>query len=366
MHSNTSSSLTQTALRPNTMMRSALRSSLRSLLFGAAAVSAATVAGAQTTLDLAARTTSGDVVYALPGSTIDYEIVGALGGDASEGLAMFAFDLSFSGGDLAQAAAPAAGPILEFVAPRGFNNPEGFGGTVRGGNLLQVGGAMNTIANQFAPVPSGIVVTDFALGAEAVLANGSLTAPTTLGTYTLEISNGFANALDALQPAGFWKVKGAEVTSQTALTVVVVDCFAQTYCTGKVNSQGCVATIDPVGLASLSGAGSLTLTLTDVINRQFGLFVYARSEAQMPLYGGTLCVGSPFTRVLEPTRSGGAGPAGTTCGGQFVRDIDAAFLNANGMLMGETIFCQWIYRDRFQPDMTTVGMSNAVRFTVCP
>ncbi len=103
------------------------------LLAGAVALTVATAAGApasaQTTLDLEARAASGGIVYVLPGATVGYEIVGTLGGDTSEGLAMFAFDLTFSGGDLTQVAAPAAGPIQQFVSPLGFNNPEGYGGT---------------------------------------------------------------------------------------------------------------------------------------------------------------------------------------------------------------------------------------------
>lgn len=324
------------------------------------------VAAAQTTLQLEVSTAQGPVVHVLAGATVDYQVTGLLGGDASQGLCMFAFDAAFDGGDLDQMAAPAAGTIQEFVSPRGFNNPAGFGGTPRTGDLLQVGGAMNTIANQFAPTPSGIVVTGFGDGAPAVLATGSLTAPAAAGTYTLSLSDGFANALESQDPTGFWRVRPVDVLQPTALTVVVLDCVTQSYCTGKVNSAGCVATIQGSGQASLSGSGALTLTVSDVVNDQFGMFVFGRGEAQTPLFGGTLCVAAPLTRMLEPGTSGGSGPFGSNCSGSFTRVIDASFMASQGMLLGETIHCQWIYRDRFAPDGTTVGLSEAARFTVCP
>lgn len=322
---------------------------------------------AQTTLQLDVQDTIGQsIVYVLPGASVDFEIVGELGGDASEGLAMFAFDLSFSGGALTPVVPPAAGPVQEFVAPRGVNNPEGYGGTLRGGVLKQVGGAMNTIANSFAPAPSGIVVTGAGNTGPEQLATGSLTAPMALGSYEVEVSNVFANALVELTPAGFWSVKAAEGVSPSSMTVVVVDCMAVPYCVAKQNSAGCFANITPTGMASLSGQSVLSLQLDDVINDQFGLFIWAGAEAQTPLFGGTLCVGQPYGRELQPTRSGGTGTHGTNCSGSFTRVIDATFLSQNGFALGETLFCQFLYRDRFSADGTTVGMSNGVRFTVCP
>lgn len=338
-------------------------------ILGTAAVFSA-AATAQTTLQLEVTGTQAgaqaSTVYVLPGATVDYQVTGLLGGDASQGLCMFAFDASFDGGDLNQMAAPATGDIQQFVAPNGFNNPAGFGGTDSSGNLLQVGGAMNTIANQFAPTPSGIVVTGFADGGAALLAEGSLTAPAAAGSYTLSLSGGFANALESQDPTGFWRVRPVEVLDPIVLSVVVLDCGIQQYCTGKVNSGGCVATIQGSGTASLSGTGSLTLTVSDVVNDQFGLFVWGREEANMPLFGGTLCVAEPLMRILEPGTSGGTGPFGTNCSGSFTRTIDATFLASNGALLGETLYCQWFYRDRFAPDGTTAGLSEAARFSVCP
>lgn len=331
----------------------------------------ASLAGAQVTLDLSAVSnaagTAGDsTIYVLPGDSVDYAVTGQLGGDANQGLAMFAFDLSFDGGALTQASAPASGALAEFVSPLGFNNPEGFGGTVRGGDLLQVGGAMNTIANMFAPSPSGTVATGIGVSSSQTLATGTLTAPTAPGTYTLTVANPFANALDALTPSGFWKVKAVEPANPTPLTLVVLECGVSNYCTGKLNSAGCVPAIQGVGSASISGGSSVTLTAQDVVNGQTGLFVWSLQQGNMPLYGGTLCVGQPLFRMLEPMRSGGAGAPGTTCGGSFTRTIDAAFISGAGLMLGDTVYAQWIYRDPANSDGTGAGLTDGVSITVCP
>lgn len=352
--------------RPSTTVRRRT-AALKKASFVTCALVYAGGAFAQTTVDLAVRSSAGSqTVYLAPGEALDYEIAAELGGDPSEGLAMFAFDLSYSGGSLTQVVPPASGPLLEFVAPQGFNNPEGYGGTQRGGDLLQIGGAMNTIANTFAASPAGTVATGVANGGEVLLATGSLTAPNQTGTFEVVISNVFANALDELDPAGFWRVQPALAGTLDALTIVVLDCAPTNYCTGKVNSAGCVATITANGSASLGGASALTLTANEVINSQFGVLVWSLQQAQTPMWNGTLCVAQPFNRVLPVTVSGGSGPFGSNCTGSLSQVIDASFLTSAGLTAGDTVYCQWLYRDRFQPDGTTVGLTDGVRFTVCP
>lgn len=340
---------------------------------GASFVTAAALlvasAGAQVTIDVSAVSadpaTAGDsTVFVMAGDTVEYSVVAQLGGDANQGLAMFALDLGYNGGSLTQAAPPSSGSLAQFVAPLGVNNPEGFGGTVRGGNLLQIGGAMNTIANTFAPVPIGMVTTGIAQGADEVLATGSLTAPAAAGTYTLSVSNVFANALDMLQPGGFWSVEPVDAAAPTALTVVVLDCGPANYCQGKMNSAGCVATISATG--SLAGGGSVMLTANDVLNGQTGLFVWSLGSDSMPLLGGTLCVAQPLFRMLEPMSSGGAGAPGTNCNGTYSRTIGAPFVTAAGLEVGDVVHCQWIYRDPLNTDGTGAGLTDGVRFSVCP
>ena len=151
---------------------------------------------AATDLALTAKSGGQASVVVTPGATVSYSIVGELSDNGSQGLAMVTFDLAFSGGALTQAAAPGSDPMLHFATPLGLNNPSGFGGTVVGGTLKQVGGAQNSIANTFAPAPVGTLIVGVAQpGSPQVLATGTLTAPTTCGTFTLSIDNVMANVV---------------------------------------------------------------------------------------------------------------------------------------------------------------------------
>lgn len=333
-----------------------------SILFAAATLAAPSAA--QVTLDVEILSGGAPVVSVLPGQSVPFTVEAQLGGEPSQGLAMFSIDLDHDGGPLTQVAPSAA--AAPFVSPMGVNNPAGFGGTLRAGDLLQVGGAMNTINNQFAAAPLGSVVTGIALTAAEELATGTLVAPSSAGVYTLTARNLFANALDAPAPAGFWEVKAVEAGAMGALTILVLDCGAETFCEAKVDSAGCAPSITASGAASLGGSSSLTLTASNVLNRQFGLFVYGTELADDPAFGGTLCVGGNVVRLMEPTNSGGSGAPGTTCGGSFTRVIDGAFLAGAGFGIGDEFFCQWLYRDPLAPDGSGAGITNAAAFLICP
>lgn len=319
---------------------------------------------AQVSLDLEVSAAGAPVVSALPGQLVGFEVVAELSGDPNLGLAMFAFDLDFDGGSLAQLTPSAA--AAPFVAPLGLNNPAGFGGTLRGGDLLQVGGAMNTINNQFATAPVGAVVTGIGLSGPEVLASGAVVAPSAPGAYRLRATNLFANALDTPAPAGHWEVLAVEPAQPGDLTILVLDCGAVTYCEGKPNSAGCTPRMTASGAASLGGASTLTLGASEVVNGQFGLFVYGTEVGNDPAYGGTLCVGGNVVRLLEPGNSGGSGAPGSSCEGGFSRVIDSAFLLGAGLGVGDEFFCQWVYRDPLAADGSGAGLTDAAAFVVCP
>jgi hypothetical protein len=120
--------------------------------------------------------------------------------------------------------------MKNFASPLGLNNPAGYGGTLVGGTLVQVGGAQNTINNVFAAKPTGSVLTDVAQnGSQVVLATGTLTAPTQCGTYTLTINNVMANVIRAGETGNpFWAVDPAGVGDKLSLTVTVQAMFTDT------------------------------------------------------------------------------------------------------------------------------------------
>jgi len=176
-----------------------------------------------TNLNLAIQSGGQSAVTVPPGANVPYGIVGVLSDAASDGLAGFSLDLTFTGGALAMANEPSTAPMLSFDKPAGVTNPAGFGGTVVAGKLVQVGGAQNTIANVFAPYPNGNVVVDVAqLGQAVTLVAGQLTAPVTPGTYTLSMSAVVATVIQqGSTGVPFWKVDKALPGTLSPLTVIV-------------------------------------------------------------------------------------------------------------------------------------------------
>lgn len=196
-------------------MKSLLTSAVVALCIGAAQAS---------DLNVSVTTTNGQtLVRVAPGASVPYVVRGELSNATSGGLAMFALDLSFTGGALAQAATPTVMPMQNFAAPFGFVNPAGFGGTPSGGNLLQVGGAQNTINNTLSPTPTGVVIQNVAqAGAPVILAAGTLNAPYHVGDFTLSAGNVLANVLQPGQTGTpFWKVDPAGAGALSGLTIRV-------------------------------------------------------------------------------------------------------------------------------------------------
>ncbi len=133
------------------------------------------------------------------------------------------------------------------------------------------------------------------------------------------------------------------------------------YCTGKVNSLGCTPAIGTNGVQPDKSNGNFTVTCTNVLNQKFGLLFWGFAPLSTPFQGGTLCVASPTIRTASLS-SGGAS-SGNSCTGSYAFTFSTAYLNANGINPGQTLYGQWWMRDPASP--STTGLSNAVRFTVC-
>lgn len=180
---------------------------------------------ASTNLVLDVRAESGASTLVVgPGRVAHYQVVGTLSSaSASDGLAYFSTRLSFSGGPLAQAATPTSAPMSSFAPPLGFTNPAGFGGTLVNGELVQVGGAQNTIQNTIAPAPLGTVQLGVAQpSAPQVLVRGDVVAPYAVGTYTLSALGTKANViLPGQSGVPFYRVDKVAGTSSTPLTIEV-------------------------------------------------------------------------------------------------------------------------------------------------
>ena len=189
-------------------------------------------ASGTTALDLSIESKGSNSIAVYAGRPVRYRIVGLLTDDANEGLALFGFDLAFDGGPLSPAGAPTGEPtpdcdhpMVNFTIPWGITNPAGFGGTVIGEQLVQVGGGQNTINNtpDVAPFPIGPVLTGVAKRSAcgpADLVTGTLITPRQPGTYTLTLANPFANVIrEGETGEPFWATEAVNIASVTELTI---------------------------------------------------------------------------------------------------------------------------------------------------
>lgn len=220
-----------------------------------------------------------------PGEVVNYQVTGMLSDDVNEGLALVGFDLVFDGGDLAQADTPVGAlscvnPMVAFVKPEGITNPAGYGGTIIGGNLVQVGGGQNTIRNPIgnADFPIGDVQTGVAQPAGcgmAVLATGSLTAPAVDGVYHLNLQQLFANVIvDGDDGLPFWVTEAAGVGSISNLEITVAsvacgiastnppNCAVDAGYTGVDDSRPRWDTVDVTFGCTVAGLPNLDFSVT--------------------------------------------------------------------------------------------------------
>ena len=165
---------------------------------------------------------------ACPGATVDWEIWVRVTSTGNAGLALASVNLSQDAGNPEKFdIPPAAGVPTEmsnFSRPEGISNPgeggatTGYIGVQRGTtgemNLVQIGGGQNTFGAAGSTMGTNPnVVADVAKDAEVLLASGSFTTPTTLGSYTFRIEGGVANVMmTANTPPDFSPVEGAIVS----------------------------------------------------------------------------------------------------------------------------------------------------------
>lgn len=134
------------------------------------------------------------------------------------------------------------------------------------------------------------------------------------------------------------------------------------YCTGKLNSSGCLPALvaDP-GSPSLS-SGAWHVTATELVNQKPGIFFFGLASQALPFQGGTLCIAPPLART--PLQfSDGSPPSTADCSGLMVVDV-ASLTTGPFTALPDTLFLQAWSRDPLDPFGTS--LSNAVEATRCP
>lgn len=137
-----------------------------------------------------------------------------------------------------------------------------------------------------------------------------------------------------------------------------------TYCVAKLNSQGCTPSIGSGGTPSISGADNFHVTATQVLNQRSGIMIWSATPATLPALGGTLCV-QTFKRTPAQSSGGTALPV-IDCSGTYDYFFSQAYMSAQGISAGSTLYAQYYARDPFQSDGTAASLSNGLEFTVCP
>jgi catechol 2,3-dioxygenase-like lactoylglutathione lyase family enzyme len=136
------------------------------------------------------------------------------------------------------------------------------------------------------------------------------------------------------------------------------------YCTAKTNSAGCVPAIAFSGSPSASAGSGFTISTSNVLDNEFGLYFYSKSGPNnAPFQGGTLCAAAPLVRTMLQN-SGGTAP----CGGAFQIDFNAYVAGGKdpALVAGQQVWAQTWSRDPGLAPPNNTSLSDAVSFTLCP
>lgn len=202
-----------------------------------------------------------------PGTSIDWEISVVVSNGDNAGLALVSADLVQDGGNAEAVVLPKASTIpasmSNFDVPAGIANPgedgdaTGYIGSVRNGNLIQIGGAQNNFGTPGATIGTNATpVAGVGQSGAQVVASGSFPAPSTDGSYTFSLQNVLANVFTSIgAPGQFSPVEAATADAASANFSFTVG--ASAFQPGDLNCDGLINTsdIDPFVLALLDPAG---------------------------------------------------------------------------------------------------------------
>ncbi len=137
----------------------------------------------------------------------------------------------------------------------------------------------------------------------------------------------------------------------------------KSYCTAKLNSQGCKPAISASGSASLSGPDSFMIHGSNIVENKMGFLFWSFQSLAAPFAGGVRCVG---VAVRTPQQNSNGEPAPAVCSGQYSFAFTHAYAAQYSLGAGTTIHAQWFSRDPANPDGTGVSLSNGLEATLCP
>jgi hypothetical protein len=136
-----------------------------------------------------------------------------------------------------------------------------------------------------------------------------------------------------------------------------------TYCTAKLNSQGCFPVLSAQGSPTASGADDLVLVANQTINQKAGLFIHSFKPGVIHTFPGTICLGAPISRSPGSSTGGNAGP--DDCSGVLSFHLSHAYMASQGMVPGSLVHAQAWFRD-FAAPLNQFGLSQGLAFVIAP
>jgi hypothetical protein len=139
-----------------------------------------------------------------------------------------------------------------------------------------------------------------------------------------------------------------------------------TYCAPKMNSLGCFPHVGYSGSPSASSPSPFLITGANVLNQKLALLLYGYGAKFTPYQGSLLCIAPPLKRLA--IQNSGGSPSGLDCTGTLSTDFNARIRSGADPLLvpGATISARWYYRDPQDPAGFSSGLTDTLRFTICP
>jgi hypothetical protein len=172
----------------------------------------------------------------------------------------------------------------------------------------------------------------------------------------------------------FWWQRGLhmyfhlpESRAVTLEGTVVTHCAPPaSFCSAKLNSQGCLPSMGFSGSPTQGGTTSFQVTGTQFVNKKAGLLFYGLAPGAVPFQGGLLCVGVPLKRTAALNSGGSA--TGTDCTGAYDYDFEALILSGTNpnLVAGAQVYAQFWARDPADPTGFGTSLSNGLSFEICP
>jgi hypothetical protein len=146
-----------------------------------------------------------------------------------------------------------------------------------------------------------------------------------------------------------------------------------TYCTAKVNSLGCIPSIQCNGTPSATATSGCLIQCVNVRNNKAGILIYGLSgQAATPFSGGLFCLQLPIKRT-PPVNSGGTPLPSSDCSGVYSLDMNSLSHGLLGgvpmaglVVPGTVVNCQYWGVDPGFPAPNNTSLSGGLQYTVCP